>query len=199
MRKGFTLVELMVVVAIMGVMISVSSDVGDFFKTSGRSKLEANNFFNMISLARTLAITGKRDICVEITAAKTLLSSCAGTTQDAVITNLSPTGDARTDANIARVQRIFNRMKNTYNNLQIKSATNIYVNATLQSTRIQIAFNSRGMLISPTNAQRIGFKEGDQNSYNLVQLSITGSIRTCKATSLNANCDWGIKWRDFQL
>ncbi len=189
MKKGFTLIELMIVVAIMGVMVSVSSNVGDFFRTSGRSKLEANNFFNMVSLARTLAITGKRDICIEITASKTFLTSCAGTTQDATITALPLTGDARTVANNSRVQRIFNRMKNTFNNVQVKSATKIYVNATEQSSRIQIAFNSRGMLISPTNAQRIGFKEGDTESYNLVQLSITGSIRTCKATSLNANCN----------
>ncbi len=189
MKKGFTLIELMIVVAIMGVMISVSNDVGDFFRTSGRSKLEANNFFNMVSLARTLAITGKRDICVEITASKTLLTSCVGTTQEAVITALPLTGDARIVANNTRVQRIFNRMRNTYNNVQIKSATSIYVNATPQSNSIQIAFNSRGMLVSPTNAQRIAFQEGGQNSYNLVQLSITGSIRTCKSTSLNANCD----------
>lgn len=186
MKKGFTLIELMIVVAIMGVMISVSSNVGDFFRTSGRSKLEANNFFNMVSLARTLAITGKRDICVEITASKTLLTSCVGTNQDADIVALPLTGDARTVANNTRVQRIFNRMKNTYDNIQVKSATSIYVNATPQSNRIQIAFNSRGMLVSPTNAQRIFFKEGDTESYNLVQLSITGSIRTCKTTVANA-------------
>ncbi len=188
MNKGFTLIELMIVVAIMGIMVSVSSNVGDVFKTSGRSKLEANNFFNMISLARTLAITGRRDICVEITASRMFSTSCEPA-QDTAISSLALTGDARTVANNSRVQRIYNRMKNTYNTTQLKSATTVYVGNAVQSNRVRVTFNSRGMLTSPTDSQRIAFKEGDTDNYNLIQLSITGSIRTCKDSSLNANCN----------
>ncbi|MBN2693463.1 type II secretion system protein [bacterium] len=173
MKKGFTLIEAMIVVGIIGLMAAVVGNSGNLFKQSAQTRLGAVQFFNLLKQARTLAILSRSNICVQInTTGKVMNTKCGAT--------------APTFTNNSKATSLYNKMENTFD---AKEITTSAISGTTGCTGVvQYTFDSRGML-SGTVCRALRFKELETNDYFIIESSITGSIRQCKKDSAADNCN----------
>ncbi len=171
MKKGFTLIEAMIVVGIIGLMAAVVSNSSTVFRQSAQTRLGANQFFNLLKQTRTLAILSRSNVCVQLNIDSKIMNTYCGSTEP-VFTD--------------RAGDLYNKMKGSFDAKVINTET---ISGTTGCTGVvQYTFDSRGML-SGTVCRAIRFKEREANEYYIIESSITGSVRNCKKDSEANDCN----------
>jgi len=166
MKKGFTLIEIMVVLVIIGIMSSVASSSSYFFKRKNDLKAVSTRGLNVIKLARSLAIIARTSVCVQATGNK--FDYCDPANPPTI------TGDRGTLVK----NKLEILMKDEF---KLKNG-----NVNSDNNELKIKFNSQGIKDSST-AQYFQFSASDNDNetvaYYIIEISISGVTRFCSVSS----------------
>ena len=173
MKRGFTLIEIMITMVVIGIMVTYANNSGFFFKRKTNLKAVATRTLNTIKLARSLALISKQSVCIKPDVTETI-TFCS--TEPSISAS-----NTRAKAVLSKLKSIMNqRFKLRNANLISNTAEN------------KITFNSQGMR-EAGSASYLKFSATDQENQSvgnyLIQISISGSTRFCQVSSGATTCN----------
>jgi prepilin-type N-terminal cleavage/methylation domain-containing protein len=172
MKKGFTLIELMVVIAVIGIMAGITSNSSHLFKRQNDLKASTVRTLNTIKLARSLAIIARKEVCIKPDITNTI-NWCS----------TAPSVDATNTRALMIMNKLDALMKETFK-LRNGSITSDGDN--------QIKFNSQGTKNATSSTYFRFTATDDENEnvgYYIIQVSISGSTRLCDAAASAIKCN----------